>query len=94
MNAFLVGAVSMGCAVVAVLFIRFWRGTGDRLFLWFALSFAIEAGNRTWYGISGAESDATVWYSLIRLVSYGLFLWAIIEKNVFTNRWRGRNPGR
>jgi hypothetical protein len=82
-NAFMLGAISMGCAVVAVLFLRFWLGTRDRLFLWFALSFLIEAANRAWYGISGAESDATVWYSLVRLLSYGLFLWAILEKNAF-----------
>ena len=93
MNEFMLGAVTMGCAVVALIFVRFWLGTRDRLFLWFALSFAIEAANRGWYGISGAESDATVWYSLIRLVSYGLFLWAIVEKNVLARRRRGRDTG-
>ncbi len=88
MDSFMLGAISMGCAVAAALFFRFWLGTRDRLFLWFGLSFAIEAANRAWYGISGAETDATVWYSLIRLVSYGLFLWAIVEKNLLTKRRR------
>lgn len=89
MNSFMLGAISMGCAVASVLFFRFWRGTRDRLFVWFALSFAIECANRAWYGLSGAENDATVWYSLIRLTSYGLFLWAIVEKNLLTRKRRG-----
>ena len=88
------GAMVMAYLTAGLFFVRFWRGTRDRLFLWFAISFAIEAANRAWYGISGAESDATVWYSLIRLVSYGLFLWAIVEKNVTARRGRGGTTGR
>lgn len=82
LGAFLLGAIAMGCAVASLLFLRFWRGTRDRFFLWFAASFLIEAVNRTIFALSGVrQEDAQVYY-LIRLGSYALILWAIIEKNL------------
>ena len=47
MTAFLLGAMAMGCAMTALFFLRFYRDTRDRLFLYFGLSFLIEAVNRT-----------------------------------------------
>ena len=34
----LIGAIAMGWLVAGLFFFRFWRQTGDRFFLWFALS--------------------------------------------------------
>lgn len=82
MDAFLLGAIAMGCAVAALYFFRFWRGSGDRFFLWFGLSFLVEALNRTHFALSGARYEEAQLYYLIRLGSYGLILWAIIEKNL------------
>jgi len=39
MIEFLSGAVTMGFAIASAFFLRFWRRTGDRLFLVFALAF-------------------------------------------------------
>lgn len=82
MNLFLLGAIAMGCAVAAMFFFRFWRGTRDRFFLWFGLSFLIEALNRAHFALSGARYEEAQLYYLIRLGSYGLILWAIVEKNL------------
>ena len=79
---FLLGAVAMACAVAALLFFRYWRGTKDRLFLWFGSSFLVEALNRTHFAWSGQASDDMPLYYTIRLLSYGLILWAILEKNL------------
>ena len=56
--------------------------TRDRFFLWFALSFLIEGLNRfSLYAFAGLN-DASPIYYVIRLVAYGLILWAILEKNM------------
>ena len=41
MQLFLLGMISMGCAVAALLFLRFWRRTREVLFLAFAASFLL-----------------------------------------------------
>jgi hypothetical protein len=79
-DTFLLGAFSMGCTLAALAFFSFWRRTRDRLFLWFALSFLIEAVNRFAFVLSGQPDDAAYYYSA-RLLSYVLLLYAIVEKN-------------
>ena len=46
MIEYLSGAVTMGFVVAAIFFLRFWRRTSDRLFLSFALAFALLALNQ------------------------------------------------
>jgi hypothetical protein len=82
MNLFMLGAIAMGSAVAALLFLRFWLRTGDRLFLYFAASFLLEAINRSLFAYNGAHSEEATVYYLVRLLSYGLILWAIVEKNL------------
>jgi hypothetical protein len=41
MEQFIMGAIAMASAVVALFFLRFWRETGDRLFAMFALAFLL-----------------------------------------------------
>ena len=82
MNLFLLGVIAMGSAVAALLFLRFWRQTRDRLFLYFSASFLLEAVNRTLFAWNGAHSEEATLYYIVRLLAYGLILWAIIEKNL------------
>ncbi len=86
MNLFLLGAIAMGSAVAALLFLRFWRQTHDRLFLYFSASFMLEAVNRTLFAWNGAHSEEATLYYLVRLLAYGLILWAIVEKNLIRSR--------
>ena len=79
---FMLGAISMACAVAALFFFRFWRNTRDRFFLWFGASFLIESANRAIFALSGLRHEEAQVYYLIRLGSYALILWAIIEKNL------------
>jgi uncharacterized membrane-anchored protein YitT (DUF2179 family) len=81
MVTFLRGATSMGCAVAAVYFARFWRQSIDRFFLLFALAFFILAIQ---YLILGVVSFATEWQVYVftlRLVAFALIIVAIVEKN-------------
>lgn len=81
MNQILVGAIVMASLVASLFFLRYWKSTNDRFFLFFALSFLIEAVNRLifWSAISATEEIEA--YFLIRLAAYALILIAIIDKN-------------
>lgn len=81
MNDMLLGAIAMASTVAGLFFLRYWRSTGDRFFLFFALSFFIEAINRVVLGPAVQRPDETPAYYLVRLLSYGLILYAIFDKN-------------
>lgn len=80
MNEMLIGAIAAGSFVVALFFFRFWRRTRDEFFLYFALSFFIEGGNRIALAVS-LGSDFEPMAYLVRLVTYALIVVAIIRKN-------------
>jgi hypothetical protein len=83
MNELLLGAIAMAAMVAGLVFFRYWRSSRDRFFLYFALAFWIDGVNRAHFGLTGAVSEEDAYYYLVRLLSFGLILWAILEKNVF-----------
>jgi hypothetical protein len=81
MEQMLTGAIAVGWLTAGLFFFRFWRHTRDRFFLWFALSFWLEAGNRVALGlVANAHEDNPAIYGL-RVVAYGFILLAIWQKN-------------
>ncbi|MFL6673698.1 MAG: DUF5985 family protein [Massilia sp.] len=82
MNNILTGAIAMGSFVIALFFLRFWRTTGDRFFLYFSLSFLIEGLHRIYFALNNDGGEDSPLHYLIRLLAYGLILWAIVEKNL------------
>lgn len=90
MEPFLLGMISMGCAVAALLFLKFWTSSRDRLFLFFSAAFAIEAVNRGVFALVAHESNEyQIGYVIARLLSFSLILAAIILKNATP---RSRQP--
>lgn len=81
MNDIMTGAITMASLVITLFFLRFWRSTGDRFFLYFSLSFLIEGMHRLYSALNDNAEDSPLHY-LIRLLAYGLILWAILEKNL------------
>ena len=81
MAEMLIGAIGVAAFLVGVFFLRFWRATGDRFFLLFAIAFWLEGGHRVfvyhWVGVN----EATPLHYLVRLVAYGLIIAAIVDKN-------------
>lgn len=75
------GAMVMGYFVAALLFLRFWRGTRDRLFAIFALSFALLGVQRLLLVFTTRAIEEQVPFYLLRLFAFLLILWAIIDKN-------------
>ena len=81
MEQMLTGAIAVGWLLAGLFFFRFWHHTRDRFFLWFALSFWMEALNRVALGLLvGASEDNPLFYG-IRLIAYGLIILAIWQKN-------------
>jgi hypothetical protein len=81
MNHFLLGGISVGSFVVGLIFLRYWLSTRDRFFLFFVLSFWIEAGNRLAMALTSNWNEVSPVHYLIRLLSYGLIVVAIWDKN-------------
>lgn len=76
------GAIVMACALIGLVFLRFWKSGRDPFFLYLAASFWLQGGQ--WL-LSGIARDAAVEYSpyfyLPRLLAYGLIAFAILRKN-------------
>jgi hypothetical protein len=79
--AFLAGATCLGSAVAALFFARFWRDTGDRLFLFFCAAFAIFAVNRLLLTIIDADEGGRTILYLVRAVAFAMIALAIVDKN-------------
>ena len=77
----LMGAVAMASAVVSLFFVKFWRHTRDPFFLLFAAAFGIDAMGRLWLGLVQVSSEAEPVVYLSRLVTFGLIVIAIVQKN-------------
>jgi hypothetical protein len=80
-NTLLLGAIAFGSFTAGLFFLRYWRSSRDRFFLFFALSFWIEAANRIDMALRGAWSETTPIHYTVRLLSYALILIAIWDKN-------------
>jgi hypothetical protein len=81
MEQFIMGAIAMASAVVALFFLRFWRDTGDRLFAMFALAFLLLGATRVGIALSQDFSEGqTMWY-WVRFAAFLLILIAIVDKN-------------
>jgi hypothetical protein len=81
MNEMLLGAIAACSLIIGLFFLRFWKTTHDRFFLFFALSFLIEGANRVALYFFFELREASPVYYLIRLVAYGFIIVAILEKN-------------
>jgi hypothetical protein len=79
---FLAGAVTLGYLVASGFFVRFWRKTGERLFLAFGIAFACLALNQAAATYLEAGDERTVYAYALRVVGFILILAAIVDKNL------------
>jgi hypothetical protein len=82
MIEFMAGAVTLGFVVATLFFLRFWRKTSDRLFLAFAIAFALLALNQGIAQWLGAADERVGYTYLLRVLGFILILGAIVDKNV------------
>jgi peptidoglycan/LPS O-acetylase OafA/YrhL len=82
MIEYLSGAVTLGYAVAALFFLRFWRRTRERLFIAFAIAFVLLALNQALAQWLGAADERVGYTYLLRVLGFVLILAAIVDKNL------------
>jgi hypothetical protein len=80
-EGFLLGVIVTASLTASAFFLRFWRQTGDRLFLGFAAAFLIEGLNRLAFLFLERPAEGDPLLYGVRLFSYLLILGAIVHKN-------------
>ena len=80
--AFAAGALTLGFLAVGLFFLKFWRRTGDSLFLAFAVAFALLATNQAVPVLFGIASEDQGYVYLLRLVASLLIILAVLRKNL------------
>jgi hypothetical protein len=82
MTNLVTGAIVMACALIGLVFLRYWKSGRDPFFIYLAASFWIQGAQ--WLH-SGIARDGALEYSpyfyLPRLFAYGLIAFAILRKN-------------
>jgi hypothetical protein len=78
---FMSGAIAMGCVVAGAYFLRFWRDTRDRLFVFFAAAFFVLALERVGLLVVGRDEAARASVYIGRLVGFALIIMGIVDKN-------------
>jgi Family of unknown function (DUF5985) len=86
LNTFLSGAITMCYLVAGLFFLRFWRGTRDRLFVAFALAFWLLGINQLGFIFAEEGTEARSYFYVIRLLGFVLILIGIADKNRAVNR--------
>jgi hypothetical protein len=86
MIEFLSGAVTMGFAIAAIFFLRFWRRTAERLFLAFAAAFFLLALNQALALWLGAADERVGYAYMLRVLGFVFILGAILDKNLAASR--------
>jgi hypothetical protein len=77
-NAYLDGVITFGHLTAGLFFLRFWKRSGDRLFVMLATSFWLLGSVRVLMIFRTSEEHPFYWF---RLIAYLIILAAIIDKN-------------
>jgi hypothetical protein len=85
LSALLAGGLVVACAIVGLIFLRYWKATRDSFFLYFAFAFWLQGGQWVYSGLTGPENEYLPLAYLLRLAAYGLIVAAIVRKNMETS---------
>jgi hypothetical protein len=79
LHSFLSGAIMIAAWAISLFFFRFKKATGDRLFGYFSLAFALLGIERL--GIEFLPESIRSGIYVVRLIAFLFILFAIIDKN-------------
>ena len=82
LEGFLLGVIVTCSLLAAAFFWRFWRQTGDSLFLAFAAAFFIEGLNRTTFLFLASPNEGNPAIYIVRLIAFLMIVAAIVRKNL------------
>ena len=77
----LYGASAMATLAAALVFLRHWRRSLDRFFLLFAAAFGILAVQYSIIAVTAVGAELRPYVYGVRLLAFGLIVYAIAEKN-------------
>ena len=80
-NDFLAGAIAMGFAIAALMFLKFWHRTREGLFLAFFGSFLLLAINHAMLSLTRIPLEERSALYLVRLVAFLLIIGALWHQN-------------
>ena len=78
---FLSGVTVCGCWGAAVFFLRYWRDTRDRLFVFLALGFIVLSMNWVALEIAHPVTETRYYFYVFRLVAFACIIAGIWDKN-------------
>jgi hypothetical protein len=78
---FLSGAITMGFVIAGLFFLRFWKRTGEGLFIAFALAFWLLGLTQSLLTFTDIPVEERSWLYLLRLAAFSLILISIWDKN-------------
>lgn len=81
LTLFFSGAFMLASAAIALFFYRYWQRSRDRLFVVFALAFALLALERTVLAFFPAYLDGRHFIFVARLLAFVLIIYGIVDKN-------------
>jgi uncharacterized membrane protein len=80
-QGFLLGVIVTTSLLAGMFFLKFWRRTGDPLFMAFAAAFLIESLNRMFFLFMERPNEGSPIVYTVRLLAFLLILIAIVRKN-------------
>lgn len=80
-QSFLLGVIVTASLTAGIFFLKFWRRTGDQLFLAFAAAFIIEGFNRIGFLFMDRPNEGSPIIYTVRFLAFLLILAAIVKKN-------------
>lgn len=80
-NQVISGGTLIGFLAVALFFLRFWKRSGDRFFLLFAIAFGVLTLERLLLVTMNPASEHAPFIYLARLLAYSIIIFAIVDKN-------------
>jgi hypothetical protein len=75
------GALAVASWLAGVFFLRFWRTSRDRLFLFFVAAFWLMTANWLALAITGAAAESRHAVYLLRLAAFVTLIIGIVDKN-------------
>jgi len=81
MHELIQGALTIESWAIALFFLRFWRDSGDRLFIVFAIAFLVLGVDWGGRGAWPPSAETRHYYFLFRLIAFVLLIAGIVDKN-------------
>jgi hypothetical protein len=81
LQAFLRGALSMGCFVIGLFFLEYRKRTRDRLFVFFALAFWLLSAHWVALTVAAPPFETRHHLFVVRLVAFLSLVVGIVDKN-------------